>query len=128
MDELIERVSTAAGIEPEVARKALGIILSFLQKEGPAEDVGKVVDAFPGARDATATAAAEESGSGLLGGLFGGGGGGLMAVAGQLGGIGLGMGEMQTVGHELFAAARERVGEDTVGRIVGAIPALRQFV
>ncbi len=126
MDELIERVSAAAGIEPEVARKALAIILGFLQKEGPAEEVGKVVDAFPGARDATATANAEQSGSGMLGGLFG--GGGLMAVAGQLGGIGLGMGEMQTVGHELFAAARERVGEDTVGRIVGAIPGLQQFV
>ena len=126
MDELIERVGNAAGIEPEVARKAIAIILGFLQKEGPPEEVGKIMAAVPGAEEATAGAAAEERGSGMMGSLMG--GGGLMAVAGQLSGIGLGMGEMQTVGREIFAFAREKVGEDTVGQIAGAIPGLQGFV
>ena len=127
MEELIDRVSGAAGIEPEVARKAIALILNFLQKEGPPEQVGKVLDAVPGAREAAAGAATEESGSGFLGGLMG-GGGGLMGLAGKLGGIGLDMGEMQTVGREVFGFARERVGEDTLGEISGAIPGLHQFV
>lgn len=125
MEELIGRVCRAANIEPEVARKAIGIILSFLQKEGPPAEVKKVLDAVPGSREAASGAATEESGSGLMGGLMG---GGLMAVAGQLTGIGLGMGEMQTVGREIFAFAREKAGEDTVGQIAGAIPGLHQFV
>lgn len=127
MDELVDRISSSANLEPETARKAVGIILGFLQKEGPPEEVGKVMDAVPGAREAASSAVAEQSGTGLLGGLMG-GGGGLMGLAGQLTGIGLGMGEMQTVGRELFAFARERAGEDTVGAIAGAIPGLHQFV
>lgn len=126
MEELIERVGNAAGLEPEVARKAVAIILSFLQKEAPPEEVGKVMAAIPGAQEAVAGVATEERSSGMLGGLMG--NGGLMALAGQLGGIGLGMGEMQTVGREVFAYAREKVGEDTVGQIAGAIPGLQGFV
>ncbi len=128
MDELIEHVSASAGIEPEVARKAIGIILAFLHREAPTAEVDKVMDALPGSREAAAAAATEEQGGGgLLGGLMG-GGGGLMTLAGQLSGIGLGMSEMQTVGRELFAAARDRVGEDTVGTIAGSIPGLHQLV
>ena len=129
MDELINRVSTAAGLEPETARKAIAMILAFLQKEGPSDEVGKVMDAVPGAREAASGAAAEQAGSsgGFLGGLMG-GGGGLMGLASQLSGIGLGMGEMQTVGQEVFAFAREKAGEDTVGAIAGAVPGLGQFI
>ena len=38
------------------------------------------------------------------------------------------MGEMQSVGKELFAFAREKAGEDAVGQIAGAIPGLSQFI
>ncbi len=127
MEQLIERVSAAAGIEPETARKAIAVILSFLQKEGPPAEVGKVIDAIPGARDATTGATAEEAGGGFLGGLMG-GSGGLMGLANRLSGLGLGMDEMHTVGREVFAFAREHAGEDTVGAIAGSIPGLGQFV
>jgi hypothetical protein len=50
-----------------------------------------------------------------------------MGLASQLSGIGLGMGEMQTVGREVFAYAREHAGEDAVGAIAGSIPGLGQF-
>ncbi len=63
MDELINRVSAAAGIEPETARKAIAMILAFLQKEGPPDEVGTVLDAVPGAREAAAGAAADQAGS-----------------------------------------------------------------
>ena len=119
MEELIGRVSAAAGIEPDVAQKSIGVILNFLRKEGPAGPVGELMSALPGAEAAADSAA---GGGGMTGG------GGLMALAGQLSSAGLGMGEMSAVGKELFAAAREKVGEDKIGEIAGAIPGLHQFI
>jgi hypothetical protein len=55
-------------------------------------------------------------------------GGGLMGLAGQLTGLGLGMDQMRAVGHEIFAFARERLGEDKVGAIIASIPGLAGFV
>ncbi|MDX7951585.1 DUF2267 domain-containing protein [Lichenihabitans sp. Uapishka_5] len=127
MDDLVERVSTAANIEPEAARKAVGLILHFLMQEGPEPHVNAVIDAIPGARAALSGAAVEEDGSTVLSGLTG-GGGGLMGLAGQLSGLGLGMDEMQTVGRTVLGYARERAGEDAVGEIAGAIPGLHQLM
>jgi hypothetical protein len=56
------------------------------------------------------------------------GGGGIMALGGQLMGLGLDMGQIQTVGKEVFAYAREIAGDDVVGEIAGAIPGLSQFI
>ena len=127
MEQLIERVSAAAAIEPETARKAVAVILSFLQKEGNGEAVGQVLDAIPGARDAAAGAATEDTSGGFLGGLRG-GGGGLMGLASRLSGLGLGMEEMQAAGREIFAYARQHAGEDTVGAVAASIPGLQPFV
>jgi hypothetical protein len=43
-------------------------------------------------------------------------------------GLGLGMGQVQAVTREIIGYAREKIGEDAVGEIVGAIPGLGQFV
>jgi hypothetical protein len=123
MQDLIARVATASGLEPDIAEQAIGKILAFLQKEGPAEDVARVLAAIPGAAE-LAEAHVGGGGGGLMGML----GGGLMGLAGQLSGLGLGMGDMQTVGHEIFAIAREQAGEDAVGEIAAAIPGLSQFI
>jgi len=121
MQEIVDRVASAAGIEPGLAAQAIGIILAFLRKEGPAADVEQLMAALPGSAEL-----AQEYGEASAGfaGMFG---GGLMALAGQLSGIGLGMGEMQGVGRELFEVAREQAGEDVVGQIAGSIPGLGQF-
>ena len=128
MEELIERVAQAAGIEAGTARQAVAQILAFLQKEGPADAVNEVMAKLPGASELAATAS-EGSGGGLMGALGGMmGGGGLMALAGKLGSLGLGMGEMQTVGREVLGYARETAGEDKVGEIAAAIPGLSQML
>ena len=128
MEELIARITASAGIDAPTAQKAVGIILGFLKKEGPPAEVGQLMSAIPGA-EAAADAAAPKPAGGLMGGLTSmmGGGGGLMGLASQLSGAGLGMGEMQSVGKELFAYGREKVGEDTMGQIAGAIPGMSQF-
>ena len=137
MEELVTRISTAAHIDPALAQKAVGIILGFLNKEAP-EHVSGVINAIPGAAEAVASAQATDGQSGngglmgslmgMVGGAIGGSGGGLMGLASQLTGAGLGMGQMQTVGKELFAVVREKAGDEAVGRIAGAVPGLSQFI
>jgi hypothetical protein len=130
MDELITRVTGATGLDADTARKAVGLILAFLAKEGPPEDVAAISEAIPGGQAAIDTADAEEGGGGLGSRLMGmmGGGGGLMGLAGKLSGLGLGMDEMQGAGREIFAYCKEKVGEERLGRIAGSIPGLSQFV
>lgn len=128
MEALIARIVQATGLEPAVAEKAVGMILGFLAKEGPKEDVNKLLHAMPGAEEAVA-----QSGDGAPGGMMGSlmgtiGGGGVMALGTKLMAAGVSMGQMQTLGHELFAYGRETAGEDTMGAIVGAVPGLSQFV
>lgn len=129
MDELIARVTSAVGLDEGIARQAIGVVLRFLDKEGPSAEVSQLLAKIPGAQEAMA--AAPQGGGGLmgaLGGLMGGGGGGgLMGLAGQLQGLGLDMGEIQGLGKELFAFGREHAGEDVMGQIAAAIPGLSQF-
>jgi hypothetical protein len=56
------------------------------------------------------------------------GGGGLMALGAELMGLGLGMEQIQAVGKEVFALAREVAGDQVVGEISAAIPGLSQFI
>ena len=127
MEELIARVTEKTGLEASVARKAICIILAYLQKEGPANEVGQLVAALPGAEDAISSAQGDSSGGGIMG-MMGAMGGGVMALGGQLMGVGVSMGQMQPLGKELFAYGREKAGEDVMGPIIGSIPGLSQFV
>ena len=56
------------------------------------------------------------------------GGGGLMALGGDLMNLGLDMDQIQTVGKQVFAYAREKAGDELVGEISASIPGLSQFI
>ncbi|ANY77646.1 hypothetical protein BB934_04865 [Microvirga ossetica] len=127
MEELIARVTQKTGLEQATARKAIGIILGYLQKEGPQAEVNQLIAALPGAQEAIEESKAGGNGGGLMG-TMGSMGGGVMALGGQLMGVGVSMGQMQPLGKELFAYGREKAGEDVMGPIVGSIPGLSQFV
>ncbi len=129
MDELVDRVAGATGLDAATARQAVAHILAFLAKEGPEEDVQALSDSIPGALAEIDKVAAEESG-GLGSRLMGmmGATGGLMGLAGKLTGLGLGMDQMQAAGREIFGYCKEKVGEERLGRIAGSIPGLSQFV
>ena len=129
MEVLVNRIVAATGLAPEVVEKAIGLILAYLVKEGPQDEVTKLLDAMPGAQQAVATAGdggPGAAGGGLMGML--GGGGGVMALGQKLMAAGVPMGQMQPLGRELFAHGRETAGEDVMGPIVGSIPGLSQFV
>ena len=135
MDNLIARVATAANIPPEIARKAVALIGDFIQREAPEEAVRDLFDKateFPAIIASSTSTGGEGMGVGLKGlmGVSAGamGGGGLMALGAELMGLGLGMEQIQTVGKEVFAYAREVAGEQVVGEISASIPGLSQFI
>jgi hypothetical protein len=121
MDELVGRIVANVGVDRTVAEKAVGIILQFLLKEGPADKVRSLIEKLPGA-DAAIQAAPPDSGSG---GIFG---GGVMAAGSRMMSLGLSMGQVQAVTRETIVYAREKVGDETLSEIGRAIPGLSQFV
>ena len=135
MENLIARVATAAKISPDVARKAVALIGDFLQREAPDEAVKDLFDKAP-ALPAIIASSTQAGGEGMGGGLKGlmgvaagaMGGGGLMALGSELLGLGLDMEQIQTIGKEVFAYAREVAGDQVVGEISAAIPGLSQFI
>lgn len=126
MDELIARVSAALGVEADVAKTAVGHVLSFLRKELPDGPVAEFLDQVAGSREAAdAVEGGESSGGGLLGGLLG---GGLMGLATKLNGLGLDMGQIQKLGHEVFGYAETVLGKEKVQQIANSVPGLSQFL
>lgn len=120
MDELVGRLASKAGIDSAVAEKTVGIILNFLRNEGPSDKVQALIDEIPGAE-----AAIEASGRG--GGFARLMGGGLMAVGTRLMGLGLGMGEIQSIARELFKFGRDKIGADRMSEIIAGTPGLSQL-
>jgi hypothetical protein len=118
MDELIGRLVADVGLDRNAAETAVGIILDFLAKEGPTDKVQLVAAKLPGA-EALMQKAASDGGGGM---------GGVMGAGMRMMGAGLSMGQVQAVTRQFIAYAREKVGEDELGEIVGAIPGLAQFV
>ncbi len=113
MDELIGRLVANLGVERTTAETAVGIILAFLAKEGPPDKIQTMLAKLPGAEALMQKAPAE---------------GGVMGAGMQMMAAGLSMGQVQDVTREFIAFAREKVGEDAVGELVGSIPGLSQFV
>jgi hypothetical protein len=120
MNELIELLATKVGIDKAVAEKTIGIILGFLRNEGPADEVSSLIAAIPGGEEAIADA----DGGGGFGGLMG---GGLMALGSKLMGLGLGMGEIQSVARELFKFGKDKIGPEKMDTIISQTPGLSQF-
>jgi len=114
MEELIGRLVSDVGVDRTAAETAVGIILDFLGKEGPADKIQLLIAKLPGA-EALQQKAASAGGSGMGAGMS------MMSA-------GLSMGQVQGVTRQFIAFAREKVGEDAVGEIVAAIPGLSQFV
>ncbi len=118
MDELTGRLVSDLGLERPAAETAVGIILDFLAKEGPADKMQLLLAKLPGA-EALMQKAASQGGVGM---------GGVMGAGMSMMSAGLSMGQVQGVTREFIVFARQKVGEDAVGEIVSAIPGLSQFV
>jgi hypothetical protein len=121
MDELIGRLVANVGVERVAAKKAVGIILDFLRKEGPPDKVQALFDRLPGA-EGLLQAQQADTGQGMFAM------GGIMGAGTKMMAMGLTMSQVQGVTREVMAFAREKADEDAVGEVVGAIPGLSQFI
>ena len=119
MDELIAQIASNVGIDEDLAKKAVTIILNFLNKAAPEDKMSELLDAMPEAR----ALITDEGG----GGMFGGGMMGAMAAMNDLTSAGLSMGQVQGVTKELVGYSREKSG-DVVDEIISSIPGLSQMV
>lgn len=131
MNELVSRVADNVGIAPDLAEKAIGMMLGFLQREADDAAVARMIEAIPGAPELVARFNGEGAvGGGMLGGLMSslGGGGSVMALGQQLMSEGLGMGEVTALAKETMAVAREHAGDEVVDSVVASVPGLSQFV
>ncbi len=135
MENLIARVATAAHLQPDVARQATALVLDFIQREAPADAMQRLLDKAPELK-AIVASDPQTGGQGFgetLRGLMGVGtgtmgGGGVMALGGQLMGLGLDMTQMQAMGKAVFDYVRAHAGDEVVGEIVEAVPGLSQFI
>jgi hypothetical protein len=121
MDELVERLVANVGVPRTAAEQSIGIILDFLKKEGPPEQVQALLDKLPGHE--LYMQSAEAAGDG--GGMFM---GGVMGAGMRMMSAGLSMDQVQAVTRETIAYVREKAGEDAIGEIVATVPGLSQFV
>ncbi len=121
MEELLARIATKTGVQPDVARKAIGIIVSHLDRHAPRLRMEELFAAFPGAEELVGPPEKR----GLLGKLMG---DGLMGLYSDLTAAGLSLDDMQSAGEELMALAREKMGREAVDEITGSIPGLRQLL
>lgn len=117
MQELITRISDKVGVDHELARKAVGIIMNFLNESAPHDKMEKLLEAIPGARDMLGPR------QGAMTGMMG-----AMAAANEMTEAGLDLAQVQEVSRETLQYAREKAGEDTVNDIVASIPGLSQYV
>jgi len=122
MNELIDRIVSRVGIDQAVAEKAIGIVLDFLSKEGPADKVQALLARLPGS-EALLEAARSDSGGGMFASM-----GGIMGVGSRLMSAGLDMSQIQSVTRELAAYSRDKGAADSLNEIAGAIPGLSQFL
>ena len=134
MENLIAHVASAAHTTPETARKAVAMILDFLQREAPEEAMTTLMNSAPALKAIVASSATGGEGmGGTVKGLMGTGagfmgGGGLMELGASLMGLGLGMDQIQAAGQTVFEYVRAAAGDDVVGEISAAVPGLSQFI
>ena len=131
MQELIDRIVTVAGVTPEKAAKALGIVLNLIQTQGNQNKVGELMDKLPGARallEQHGGDGAGHGGGGLLGMLAGGMMGGPLAAISKLSAAGLSMDQIKALGTTTLDYAKEQAGPELVKEVAGAIPGLSGYV
>ena len=124
MNEAITKLSATTGVDEPTARKAAGIILAFLKKEGPQDAVQKLMTSFP---EAEVLITEAEGSGGALGGMMGAMGGGIMAVGAKLMGLGLSMPQVQQFSRAVFVLGKQYAGEETMSQLVSEVPGLSQF-
>ncbi len=131
MQELINQIVTTAGLRPEKAEQALGIVLNLIHTQGNPNKVGELLDKLPGARELITRHGGDgagHGGGGLLGMLAGGMMGGPLAAISKLSAAGLSMDQIKALGTTTLDYAKQKAGSQLVKEAAGSIPGLSGYV
>ncbi len=131
MQELIGRIVTTAGLPPDKAEKALGIVLTLIQTQGNQNKVQELFDKLPGAAELARKQGGDgagRGGGGLLGMMAGGMMGGPLAAVSKLTAAGLSMDQIKALGTTTLDYAKENAGAQLVKEVAGSIPGLSGYV
>ncbi len=131
MQELIDRIVTATGLNTEKATQALGIVLNLIQTQGNQNKVGELFALLPGAAELAKSHGGDgagRGGGGLLGMLAGGMMGGPLAAVTKLSAAGLSMDQIKALGTTTLDYAKEKAGAQLVKDVAGSIPGLSGYV
>lgn len=114
MEEAVAEIAAKTGLDPAIVRKAIGIIVNFLAREGPQEQIRMMMDKLPGAQ--------------ALADQFSGASGGLLGAFNDLTAAGLSMSETQQVAAGFIGFAKAKMGDADVDAVIRNIPGLSQFI
>jgi Protein of unknown function VcgC/VcgE (DUF2780) len=128
----IDQVAAKAGLDPQTAERAAGIILSVIQQEVDPALAAKVFAKLPGAAELAAANVATAGSGGFLSGfantILGEKAGTLAAGMTQLQGLGLSLVQIETAVATLLSFVKATGGAGLAGKISAAIPGLASAV
>ena len=134
IQDLTNRVAHRVGIQPEIAERAVGTILSILLLEGQGSKVDELFAKLPGASElaqqysvAHVSPVAEIAGMAtvIVTPVLGNKAGTLLKGLEQLQSLGLTTDQIKHAGREVFAFATVNSDRTLVREVMGSIPGLR---
>ena len=137
VDQWVAHIANSVGIEPSVARLAVGHVFGFLLKRHPDGPADELIDRIPGSRAAIADAAAAAKKKkkkllsnvlGGVGGLMGGAKGDMLALTSNLSALGLSADQLKRLAHEIFGGAEIVLGRQKLQVMTDPIPGLSGFL
>jgi hypothetical protein len=129
MQDLIDKIVAATGLDAARAEKAVAIMLSLVKTQGNQAKVGELFAKLPGAAELASRHGGDGSAKGGLLGMLGGGlMGGPLAAISKLSAAGLSMDQIKVLGTLTLDYAKEKAGVQLVKDVAGSIPGLSVYV
>ena len=129
MELLTTNVMDATGLDPAIAKAAIGQVLLFLRSEAPHGHVAELIDKMPGAHEAVEAAAAHGDGGVTVAiegmtSFMGRGRADTNILAGRLMNLGLDETQIKGLVNQILARAEGAVGAEGAAKIRAILPAL----
>ncbi len=129
MQDLIDRIAAATGLDGPRAEKAVAIMLSLVKTQGNQAKADELFAKLPGAAELASRQGGDGAAKdGLLGMLGGGMMGGPLAAISKLSAAGLSMDQIKVLGTLTLDYAKEKAGAQLVKDVAGSIPGLSGYV
>lgn len=128
IQQAIDTIAAKAGLDPAIAERAAGTILSVISQELDPQTSARLFGKLPGALDLAATHQVDAGGGGLLGSiassLLGAKAGVLAAGFTQLESTGLSVAQIEQVATNMLAYIKAGAGADIAKQVAASIPML----